>query len=168
MRESNFVRKMWPRRVRVKNCISCRHLMYKALKERETRTRTFSRIQQPPTPPSLPCRCFTLHKTAAAFNLHLASTQVFTRPMQDNAWGKAKSAEKLTHCYVGPMVWNWWLFVTSKGQGYICIFHPQDLGTHKRTYRIRSNVHSRIMSTQNSVYNIYFYNFQEKQELGVH
>ena len=41
-------------------------------------------------------------------------------------------------------------------------------GTHKRTYRIRSNVHSRISSTQNSVYSIYFYNFQEKQELGLH
>ena len=41
-------------------------------------------------------------------------------------------------------------------------------GTHKRTYRIRSKVHSRIGSTQNSVYSIYFYNFQEKQELGLH
>ena len=41
-------------------------------------------------------------------------------------------------------------------------------GTHKRTYRIRSKVHSRIGSTQNSVYSIYFYNFQEKQELHLH
>ena len=39
---------------------------------------------------------------------------------------------------------------------------------HKRTYRIRSKVHSRISSTQNNVYSIYSYNFQEKQELDLH
>ena len=42
------------------------------------------------------------------------------------------------------------------------------LGTHKRTYRIRSNVHSRISSTQYSVYSIYFYNLPEIQELDLH
>ena len=41
-------------------------------------------------------------------------------------------------------------------------------GAHKRTFRIRSNVHSRISSTRNSVYSIYSYNFQEKQELVLH
>ena len=40
-------------------------------------------------------------------------------------------------------------------------------GTHKRTYRIRSNVHSRIIFTLNSVYSKYFYNFHEKKELDL-
>ena len=42
------------------------------------------------------------------------------------------------------------------------------MGTHKRTYRIRSNVHFRISSTQISVYSIYCYSFQEKPELDLH
>ena len=40
-------------------------------------------------------------------------------------------------------------------------------GTHKRTYRIRSNVHSQFTSTQNSVYSMNFCNSHQKQELDL-
>ena len=67
-----------------------------------------------------------------------------------------------------PFLW----FLVPSNRCFNSIWIPTtnqyERGTHKRTYRIRSNVHSRISSTQNSVYSIYFYKFQEKIELDLH
>ena len=64
---------------------------------------------------------------------------------------KLQIAQEMQDCYVcAPFI----IFISS--------------GTHKRTYRLRSNVHSQFRSTQNIVYSMNFYNSHKKQEIDLH